>query len=127
MCEAKPRQQRRDRGNNHEGRQDRGEALKHRGEAEAARVPPRGCLEARLPRGEASASRHTSLHATNLSGSVNVKQLVHSECLLLKIADVNYQEWLCSCRYETCGWQAGRDVNETLHGETETETAYVIK
>ena len=44
---------RRGRGNNHEARQDRAKAVKHRGEAEAASF---------LPRGEASASRHTSLN-----------------------------------------------------------------
>ena len=43
---------RRGRGNNHEARQDRAKAVKHRGEAEAASF---------LPRGEASASRQTSL------------------------------------------------------------------
>lgn len=38
-------------GNSHEARQDRGEASKRRGEAEAALLLPRGCLEARhLPR-----------------------------------------------------------------------------
>jgi len=42
-------------GNNHDARQDRGEALKYRGEAEAASF---------LPRGEASALRHTSLLIT---------------------------------------------------------------
>ena len=36
------------RGNNHEARQDRGEASKRRGEAEAALLLPQGCLEARL-------------------------------------------------------------------------------
>ena len=39
---------RRGRGNNHEARQDRAKAVKHRGEAEAASFLPRGCLEARL-------------------------------------------------------------------------------
>jgi len=50
MCEARPRQKRRDRGEAEAIITRRGEALKHRGEAEAASF---------LPRGEAFASRHT--------------------------------------------------------------------
>jgi len=43
--ETRPR---RGRGNNPEARQDRGEALKHRGEAKAASFLPRGCLETHI-------------------------------------------------------------------------------
>ena len=55
MSRVEERQKTRGRGNNHEPRQDRGEASKRRGEAKAAIV---------LPRGETSVSRHTSLLIT---------------------------------------------------------------
>jgi len=38
-------------------------------------------------------------------GRWNVQQLVNSGWLLLKIAVVNYQVWLCPCGYKTCGWR----------------------
>ena len=61
--EAEDTRPMRDRGNNSEARQGRGEASKRRGEAEVAIM---------LPRGEASSSRHTSLSETNIFNNRNL-------------------------------------------------------